>query len=400
MSQVYPKQYLEQAVENNPGLRAQYLWYEIALEQPDIVGGLPSPEFTAGVYTPPMQRLMGNQVIDAGLMQMFPWFGTLSARRAAAGKTADATYEQYRQQRNNLFVDITQSWLDIYETEKQMQIILRFTEILKAREDIIYTRYSGGIQSGGLALDILRLEMQINELDNRYERLQENYLSQVSSFNILLNRQHDANVEIPDTLMPLDAVAVQSFPDTTAFEANPMVSQAIAQAEAAEFEQQLARLMTRPMFGLGLQYSHFAPGEAAMGQMDGGSMVMPMISFTIPIYGKQNRASRNRGSLMAQRAIVMTENQLDDVASQWWQLSANLNNLWRDQRFLIRQSEISQNAWELVLNAYTGGQESFDELLRIENQLLELEQRMLETIVKQHQAAAMMDMLMGREVFE
>ncbi|MFO7977406.1 MAG: TolC family protein [Bacteroidales bacterium] len=400
LGQQYPLQYLEQALENNPGLRAQYLDYEAATMQVDVATGLPAPELSAGFFVPSMMRFMGDQVFDASLMQMFPWFGTLSARGSAAQEMAGAAYHQYRNQRNTLYLEVTSRWFDLYQTSQQMNILNRFIGILKEREELVYSRYEGGVQSGGLALDIYRLEMQLNELENRYQRLQEDYTARERSFNILLNRDPDQQVQVPDTLLMPDGPGAGAFPDSAAFWANPAVARAQAQARAAEYEQELAVLNTRPVVGLGLQYSLLTPGDAAMGQMDGGSMVMPMVSVSLPIYGKKNRAMRRQGEIRAEMARSRQQNQVNDIAARWAQIAAENNNLARDRKFLESQLEVNRRAWELVVTSYSGGQEGFEELLRLQDQLLELEWRLLETIVGHHQAAARMDMLMARGVFE
>jgi outer membrane protein TolC len=154
------------------------------------------------------------------------------------------------------------------------------------------------------------------------------------------------------------------------------------------------------MLGVGVQYSHFAPGDAAMGQMDGGAMLMPMISVSLPVYGNKNRAARNRSTLIAEMTVHQMDDQINNLASQWAGLQAIELNLQRDQRFYQRQLDVINKAWELVLNTYASGKEGFDELLRIQDQLLELEQQLLSSIVNQHINAAEMDRLLARDIFQ
>lgn len=399
-AQVYPRQYLEIAAENNPGLKAQYLAFKAAEQQAELASGLPDPEFSAGIYTPAMQRLMGNQLFDAGVMQMFPWFGTLGEKEAAASSMAEASYQQYRSERNNLYLDLTRKWLAMYEKEQQSKLINRMRQLLKAREDLIYTRYEAGLQRDGLMLDLYRMEIQINELDNRLDKLAEEKEALLRQFNILLHRDQFAQVQLPDTLPGVMPREWQEEPDRDALHGSPLVQRSQAQAEAARREQEIARLMTRPMLGVGVQYSHFAPGDAAMGQMDGGAMLMPMISVSLPVYANKNRAARNRSILIAEMTANQMDNQINNLTSQWADLKAIEANLQRDQRFFQNQLDVIYKAWELVLNTYASGEEGFDELLRIQDQLLELEQLLLATIVNQHINAAEMDRLLARDVFQ
>jgi outer membrane protein, heavy metal efflux system len=308
-AQVYPEQYLQQALENNPGLQAQHKDWEASQQQVDITGTLPDPTLSAGFFTPPMERFMGNQWVDVGLMQMFPWPGTLGKQKSAAEKMAESQYHQYRDERNRLFMEMTRLWLEIYRKEQELKIIERYKEILKSREDIIYTRYEAGQQRSGLTLDIYRLEIQLAALDNREEKIREEHRALVESFNILTGRELAETIETPDTLTVFTPEDFETQPDTESFASNPQLNRAQTATEAAEIQQEVSRLKTRPMLGLGLQYSYFAPGEAAMGQMDGGHMVMPMVSVSLPIFGKRNQATQQQSRcwprpLIIGRAIV------------------------------------------------------------------------------------------------
>ena len=400
ISQIYPEPYLQQALENNPGLQAQQKAREAAQQQVNISGALPDPTLTAGFFTPPMERLMGNQWFDVGVMQMFPWFGTLGKQRSVAEKMAESQYQQFRDERNRLFMDMTRLWLEIYRKEQELKIIDRYKEILKAREDIIYTRYEAGQQRPGLALDIYRMEIQLAELKNRSEKIHDELIALKESFNIMAGREMQASISTPDSLPDVSGLEHEIKPDTKTFASNPRFLKGMLETEAAEAMQEVSRLKTRPMLGLGLQYSYFAPGEAAMEQMDGGHMLMPMVSVSLPVFRRKNQATRQQSELMADAAQFREKNVINTLQTQWTQLQAKISNLKRDENFYNHQLDITQKTWELILNAYASGDEGFDELLRIQDQLLNLEWRMLETQIKQHLARAEMDLLMARDIFK
>lgn len=398
--QIYPEPYLQQALENNPGLQAQQKSWEAAQQQVDISGALPDPTLTAGFFTPAMDRFMGNQWFDVGVMQMFPWFGTLGKQRNVAEKMAESQYQQFRNERNRLFMDMTRLWLEIYRKEQELKIIEHYKEILKAREDIIYTRYQAGQQGSGLALDIYRLEIQLAELKNRSEKIHDELIALKESFNIMAGREIQASISTPNSLPDVSGLEHEIKPDAETFASNPRFMKGMLETEAAEAMQEVSRLKTRPMLGVGLQYSYFAPGEAAMGQMDGGHMLMPMVSVSLPIFSRKNQATRQQGELMANAAQFREKNVTNTLQIQWTQLQAKISNLQRDENFYNHQLDITQKTWDLILNAYASGDEGFDELLRIQNQLLSLEWRILESQINQHLARAEMDSLMAWNIFK
>jgi outer membrane protein, heavy metal efflux system len=399
-AQIYPESYLQKALENNPGLKAQYKTWEAAQQQVDISGSLPDPTLSAGFFIPPMERFMGNQWYDIGLMQMFPWFGTLGKQKSAAEKIAESQYHQFRDERNRLFMEMTRLWLEMYRKEQELKIIERHQGIIRSRENIIYTRYEAGQQRSGLALDIYRLEIQLATLENRADKIRKDRRALAESFNIIAGREKPEYVETPDTLPVYTPIDFERLPYEKTFVTNPQINRAQAAAEAAAIQQEISILKTRPMLGVGLQYSYFAPGNAVMGQMDGGHMLMPMVSVSLPIFSRKNQATQQQGQLLADAAKFRRDDNINTLETQWSQLRTKINNLHRDRDFYLHQYDITQKTWELVINAYASGDEGFDELLRIQDQLLELEWRILENQINHHIAGAEMDLLMARNIFE
>ncbi len=400
LAQVYPEQYLQQALENNPGLQAQQKAWEAAQQQADISRALPDPTLTAGFFTPPMERFMGNQWFDVGIMQMFPWFGTLGKQKSVAEKMAESQYQQFRDARNSLYLELTRLWLEMFRKQQELHIIERYQQTLAAREDLIYTRYRAGQRPSGLALDIYRLEIQLADLENRSEKIREELVALKEQFNIMAGREIQAPISTPDNLPPVYQRDHEIKPESESFASNPRFMKQMLEAEAAEVRSEVSRLNTRPMLGVGLQYSYFAPGEAAMGQMEGGHMLMPMVSVSLPVFSRKNQATRQQGALLADAAQFRQQDIVNALQTQWAQLQAKISNQQRDHDFYNHQLDITQKTWELILNAYASGDEGFDELLRIQDQLINLEYRMLENLVEQHQALAAMDKLLARNIFE
>lgn len=400
LAQVYPEKYLEQALQNNPKLQAQRKAYEAALQQTDISATLPDPQLTAGFFTPPMERFMGNQWLDVGVMQMFPWFGTLERQKSVAEKQAESSYHQFRAERNWLFMEMTRLWLDIFRKEQKLEILIKYEEILKDRENIIYTRYAGGQEGPGQVLDLYRLEIQLADFQNRKDKLQDERIALHESFNILIGQPATAAVETPELLPETPTEEIDGTPDAAYFGSNPQLNNLQLEREAREIQKEVSRLQTRPMLGIGLQYSYFAPGEAAMGQMDGGHMLMPMVSVSLPIFRNKNRAIQQQGALLAEAASFRESEQHNQLKTQWSALKASTSKLQRDNGFLHDQLDITQKTWELIITAYASGNEGFDDLLRIQDQLLDLEWRLLENTIDRQLIQAELDMLLARNIFE
>ena len=80
--------YLEQAARSNPQVNADFMLYKASLEKIPQAGAFADPELEIGFFVKPMETLMGKQIADFTLMQMFPWFGTRKAARSEASEMA------------------------------------------------------------------------------------------------------------------------------------------------------------------------------------------------------------------------------------------------------------------------------------------------------------------------
>ncbi len=399
-AQVYPLEYLDMAEENNPGLRAQRARHEAALEQSRISGALPDPELTAGISTPPMERLMGDHWFDVGVMQMFPWFGTLNKQRSAAETRAQALGHAYHEQRNQLYLNLTAHWLTIYEKDRQLQILQDYEETLKAREDIIYARYAGGGQQTSMTTDLYRLQIRLAEIRNRKNKIREEKTNLTRSFNVLVGRHEMTGVTIPDSLPEARLPEMPVAFSRSLVADNPTLLAGESDARAAETEKEADRLNTRPRLGVGLQYSYYAAGDAAMGQMDGGHMVMPMVSVSLPVFRNKNRATREQAEKLAEMEGFRKYNIINTLEIEWTQIKTNLNNLQRDHDFYLQQKELIRNTFELVMTAYASGDEGFEELLRLEEQLLDIQWRLLEVKVQHNTTMAELQKIKAENVFQ
>ncbi len=399
-AQVYPLEYLDMAEENNPGLRAQKARYEAAKEQSRITGTLPDPELTAGISTPPMERLMGDHWFDIGVMQMFPWFGTLNKQRSASETRAEALIHEYHDSRNKLFLELTTHWLKIYEKDRQLDILQDYQETLKAREDIIYARYAGGSQQTSMTTDLYRLKIRLAEIGNRKNKIRQEKASLTRTFNVLAGRNELAEVTIPDSLPEAGLPDIPDNFSRNLVAENPLLLAGESDAQAAETEKEAARLNTRPRFGLGLQYSYFASGDPAMGQMDGGHMLMPMVSVSLPVFGNKNRAVHEQAGKLAEMEGFRKNNIINTLEIQWTNLETALKNLQRDYDFYLQQEDLIRKTYELVMNTYASGDEGFEELLRMEEQLLDVTWRLLDVHVQHHTSMAEFQMLKTENIFQ
>ncbi|MDZ7849196.1 MAG: TolC family protein [Owenweeksia sp.] len=114
--------YLTQASQNNPGLQAQYTSFEASLERAAQVSGLPNPTLSFGYFIQPVETRVGPQQAKFSLSQMFPWFGSLSAKGDAAAARAQAQYLRFIDAREKLMSEVKSSYYELWQIREMIEL--------------------------------------------------------------------------------------------------------------------------------------------------------------------------------------------------------------------------------------------------------------------------------------
>src|SRR5690606_11230463 len=116
------EEYLQIATEQNPQVRSSYLQFEASLQRAPQVASLEDPTLTMSAFGTMMETRLGAQMARFTLMQMFPWFGTLQAREDVATLMAEAAFQDYLDQRNQVIYELSSVYAEIYALEKTIQL--------------------------------------------------------------------------------------------------------------------------------------------------------------------------------------------------------------------------------------------------------------------------------------
>lgn len=392
--------YLVEAAENNPELRARFFEYQSALERVPQVGALPDPELNVGYYIRPMEFPMGNQHADLSLMQMFPWFGTLGAREDEASRMALARYEAFLDAKNQLYYDVKTVWYELYELEGEIEIMNDNLDLLRELEELSLMRFQStdtGARGGGMS-DVLRVRMEINEIENMVALLVDSRAPLTARFNKLLNRPANLEVAAADTLdVRVLTTADQALLDNMIRD-NPMIRMLDEEAGAFEVRERIARMEGRPSFGAGVNYMIFSsPGNDAV-SMGGRNMAMPMVTMTIPIYREKYRAREREAKLARESVLSSRENVANELSVQLSDVLRNLADSERRSDLYLRQTDLADKSMDILITEYSGGLVRFEEVLRLQEQLLDYRLQLLRAVTDHNRSVARLDMLTATEL--
>jgi outer membrane protein TolC len=397
--------YLEHAALNNPGVKAKYLEYSAALEKVPQASSLPDPELQFGYFIKPMQLLMGNQVADIRLMQMFPWFGVLKAAKDEASKIAVAKFESFRDAKDELYFNVKSSYYQVYRTIYEIGIANKNLDILKSLEQIVLVKFStggaGSSSGSGMSgsgkndmVNLLRVQIEMHELENRIALLQDQLTTDKVSFNRYLNRVPSSEVFTGDSLTEVPVPSdILTLADSLVN--HPMVKMFEAESEANASKLAMVTRMGYPMIGLGLNYSIVKKRDGVPPMMNGNDMIMPMISVTLPIYRKKYKAMRHEAEFMRDAATVSAENVTNNLRVNFQETMQNLNDAGRRVKLYTEQTLLANKSVQLLITSFSANGTDFEEVLRMEQQLLDYQFKKVEAVVDKNTSISQLIYLTG-----
>ena len=388
--------YLQTAAENNPGLKAKFNDYMAALEKVPQAGALPDPIVAFGYFIQPVETRFGPQQAKVGISQMFPWFGTLSAKEDVASQMAKAEYELFEEAKYRLFYDIKSTWYNLYFTDKAIVIIRENIEILNTFRMLALVKIEAGKAS---AVDELRLEMEILDMKNQLELLIDKLNTQKITFNNLLNVDDMSEVCLPDFLETSELNLNREAVIDSIRLNNHQVLNLEFQVASYEYQQIVDQKMGKPGFNVGIDYFFIGePSNAALSSNESGrdAVVFPAIGIKVPLYRKKYTSMVREAVFMQETAQNKKADKVNILESIYEKANADYKDAERRIELHTKQLEMAEKALRILESEYATDGKNFEEILRMERQVLMHTLELEKSRTDLNASIAFINYLMGR----
>ncbi|WP_037316824.1 TolC family protein [Salegentibacter sp. Hel_I_6] len=382
--------YLQIAAENNPKLESAYTQFEAALQQSPQVASLPDPTLTMSAFGRMIETRLGAQEARFSLMQMFPWFGTLKAKRASADLLAEARFQEYLAMRADLFFEIKESYAELFAIEKTIALKEENLEILNSYRDLSLSKFRSGSSK---MVNVVRVDIKKDEAITEIELEKERLESFKKQFNLLLNRNMEAEVAIQDTLIFNAENRMENINSEEAFKMHPELTKFDLELQAYESNLEIAQKSGLPNIGIGVDYAVISERTDANPPRNGQDAIMPMLSVSLPIFRKKYKAAEKEAELMQEAAIQNKEARKNQLQSEFEQTVYNLNKADKLLKLYKRQIESSGQANKLLISAFSNNDGDFEEVLQMNQDILMLKTQQIEALKTGFTAQAKMDYL-------
>ena len=365
---------IEEALQNNPEIQKFELQYRIATEKVNEVNTIPNTEFAVGYFISEPETRTGAQRARFSVKQMLPWFGNITARENYVSSLADAKYEDIVIAKRKLITSVSQSYYNLYSNKAKQHVLAENIKLLETYETLALTSIEVGKAS---AVDVLRLQMRQNEMQQLRDVLQQQFLSEQTSLNNLLNRDDAVSIQVVDELLiPSEDVEINSSP----LALHPELSKYDKLFKSVEQSELLNQKESSPMIGFGLDY--IAVSERTdMDLLDNGKdIIMPMVSVSIPIFNKkytsvskQNELQQQEINYQKQERLNTLETLLDRAIKD--RISARISNETATNN--LKQAKDAEN---ILIKSYETGTIDFKDVLDIQELQLKFQMNQIDAI--------------------
>ncbi len=384
-------EYLEIAVKNNPKLKSEYAQFEAAMRKSPQVSSLPDPTLTMSGLGRMVETRVGAQEARFNIMQMFPWFGTLKARENAANLMAEAKFQSYLNFKNELIFEVKSAYAELYNLSEVIKIKEENLGILDSYRELALSRFRSG---GGAMVNVIKVDIDRDGSSTEIELLKDQKKPLEVRFNLLLNREATSAVVINDTLEVSNVLETDNYEEK--LQNHPMIMGLKKQKESYRAQEIVAEKEGLPDIGLGLDYSIISKRTDANPEGNGMDAFMPMVSVSLPIFRKKYKAAREEAEFMA----VSMENEMQDVKNELVStLEMTLYELKKSKRLIElynKQLQSSSQANKLYISSFSNATGDFEEVLRINQDILMLQTQKIEAIKDGFTAKAKLDYLISK----
>ena len=258
----------------SPELAAAALMAEAATARIISAGALPDPTLRVDADNLDERDIsMNGRSITLRLMQEFPLWGKLGLKRDIAGFEAAAARFRRRGVEFELVARVKSVFAARYATFQASALTQRALDAVNTAAATLRDRYS---QGGTTQEDVLRLEIEAEELRIELERLRGQQFKTAAQLNALLNRRPDEPFARPASLRPLPperSLNVTILVER-AIRQNPTIAESQAKAASAGIMSTLAERNRYPDVTLGVMTKRDRDGYAGTGVM--GEIRVPL----------------------------------------------------------------------------------------------------------------------------
>jgi outer membrane protein, heavy metal efflux system len=365
---------IDEALANNPEIQKFELQYKRVSEKVNEVNTIPNTVFGVGYFISEPETRTGAQRFKVSAKQMLPWFGTITSRENYVSSLADAKYEDIVIAKRKLMASVSQSYYKLYANKTKQNILSENIKLLETYETMALTSVEVGKAS---AVDVLRLQIRQNELQQVKDVLKQQFLAEQTTFNNLLNRENDIEVNVVEDLL----IPKEDFETTTENLAlHPELLKYDKLFASIEQSELLNQKESSPMIGFGLDYINVTERPDLNFSDNGKDIIMPMVSVSIPIFNKKYKSISKQNELEQQEILSQKQERLNTLETLLDKAINERISARISHNTAVKNLKQAKDAEQILIKSYEAGTIDFNDVLDIQELQLKFQISQIESV--------------------
>jgi len=355
----------------DPGLEMLRLEYQAALQTVDQVGEWPDPTVNLAIGVLPIETRLGAQRFKVGVTQMIPWKGSLQTQKEISRTGAEIRARMEDVEAINIEFAIRSTYARLLYIESQKLIINERIEVLDAMIELA----KSGVSSGkGKLSDVLITERRRETLQADLELLN----LKMEQVRIMLNswsgRPLDSNIDItPDFQTPTSTIPVSP----SDLEGHPQFEVLDRQIIAADAVITNTIYQAKPQIGVGLEYAYVSKRQDVEIPGNGRDILMPMGSIRIPIFTNKYASIRKEQTIKKNAISEKRRDFQNKFTAEIEMAISQIEYAEAEIEKFESLKNITEETLELMRSEFAAEQTRFEELLKVEMELLDYDRQIL-----------------------
>ncbi len=415
-------QIIEEALNNNPGLKAAQALAEAFEERPSQAASLADPRISLGIANLATDDFdfnsidMTMKVIE--ISQEVPLPGILSLKKEAAVHEAHAMGKKAKENEFTLIKQVKKAYYDLYYINNAIAVTDDNKQLLDNFLGITETRYSVG---KGIQQDVLKAQVELSKVIEKLIDFEQKRASAKAELRALLNRPPATALSDPPVIEKTTLTHTIEDLQEMALACNPMLKDLQSVLKSRESEYRLAKKEYFPslMFTAAYGQREDAKRSSAMtatGTTMGGESVevtLPaenrdrsdtfsfMVGFTIPLWFRSKQDHRVKETL-----ALISETQAHHDAKKN-ELYFSINDIWERERrgsklIDLYHNEIipqAQASLDSAMAGYKVGDVDFITLLNSQITLFDYQLSYYAVLADHEKDLAELEAVVGKRMF-
>ncbi len=189
---------LNEALQNNPEIKAANAMWQASTKRPSQEGTLPDPMIGVDWQNVTFDSITldeaENSMLRFSFEQEIPFPGKLSLKKKIAARDSEAEEKSYRATERKVIADLKVAYYDWYLAGKAIEITERNQELLRKFTKIAEVKYEVG---KGIQQDVLRAQVENSKFIEQLEVLRQKNEIIEAKIKSILNRPQDSPLGSP-----------------------------------------------------------------------------------------------------------------------------------------------------------------------------------------------------------